>query len=306
MPRAEVLALFGPTAVGKSALAHALALELGGEIIVADPFQRYRGLEIAADAPSERERAEVPYHFVGDLDLRQASSAGEFAASADRRTADILGRGRVPIVAGGSGLYVRLALAAVDVARPVPPDLREDVESLVATDPQAARAELGRRDPDALEATETENPRRLSRALELARTGQERVSELWSAPNRRPTHLVGVRRPREHLYELIASRVDRELRDGLVAELERALATPGFSREAAQIIGVKEVRRIHDGALGLEDLPARLTARTKVLARRQLTWLRRLDLDQSIDLGTSSDPAEHLPALVSALRATSR
>ena len=300
MPRAEVLALFGPTAVGKSALAHAAARELEGEIIVADPFQRYRGLEIAADAPGERERAEVPYHFVGDLDLRQASSAGEFADSADQRVGDILERGRVPIVAGGSGLYVRLALAVIDVARPVPPELRQDVEALVATDPDAARAELGRRDPDALEATEAENPRRLSRALELARTGQERTGELWSAPNRRPTHLVGVTRPRVHLYELIAS-----LRDGLVAELEQALSTPGFSREAAQIIGVKEVRQIHEGNLGLEDLPARLTARTKVLARRQLTWLRRLDLNQSLDLGTSRDPAEHLPALVAAWQATS-
>lgn len=301
MPRAEVLALFGPTAVGKSALAHAAALELNAEIVVADPFQRYRGLEIAADAPSHRERAEVHYHFVGDLDLSEGSSAGEFADLADRRLAEIQARGRLPIVAGGSGLYVQLALAAVPLAPAVPAEVRRDVEALVAQDPEGARSELERRDPRALERVDEDNPRRLTRALELARMGRERADALWSAPRRRPTHLVGVTRPREHLYERIRARVERELADGLVPELERATATPGFSKEAAQIIGVKELRQLQRGEITVDDLPERLTARTKTLARRQLTWLRKMPLDRTIDLGVE-EASSALSELVSAMR----
>ena len=300
MPRAEVLALFGPTAVGKSALAHAAALELGGEIIVADPFQRYRGLEIAADAPSERERAEVPYHFVGDLELTDASSMGEYADLASARIADVLARGRVPLVAGGSGLYVRGALAELEFAPRASADVRASVERLVANDPHAAKLELGELDPEAGRRVDTKNPRRLARALEIARSGGSRADELWTAPYRRPSLLVGVDRPSEYLLELIAARVHRELRDGLVAEIETAIDTPGLSREAAQIIGVKEVRQLREGTLAEADLPERLTSRTRRLAYRQSALMRLLAPQRTIDLETYADPLWALPTLLKA------
>jgi tRNA dimethylallyltransferase len=298
--RPLILALFGPTAAGKSALAHAAARTLHGEIVVADPFQRYRGLEIAADSPSERERREVVYHLVGDLSLTETSSAGSFARAAHRTIDDILARGRVPIVAGGTGLYLRAALADLGFPADVPDEVRREVERFVADDLDGALAELQRRLPATAVRIDTRNPRRVSRALELARigAGQDHADRLWTAVTRHPTCLVGVVRPRPVLDRLIALRVRRELDDGLVAELEAALATPGVSRSALQIIGVREVTAMRDGTLERSALPGALAARTRRLARAQLTWLRKTPGVTELDLGEAPAQAA-LPALMS-------
>jgi tRNA dimethylallyltransferase len=285
---AEVLALFGPTAAGKSALAHAAAVRLGGEIIVADPFQRYRGLEIAADAPSARERAEVRYHFVGDLDLTGSSTAGDFAARAHHVIDEVRARGRVPVVTGGTALYVRAAITELGFPPTVAPETRAWAEALVARDLQSAAAELARRDPPAAARVDPANPRRLARALELAATPTPvgaPTGRLWDDSMRRATCLVVVLRPRELLDRLIATRVQRELDDGLVGELERALDTPGVSREALQIIGAREVAQMRRGEIDPADLPGLLEARTRRLARRQLAWVRRWPHAHVLDLG---------------------
>ncbi len=295
----RILALFGPTAAGKSALAHRAALSLGGEIVVADPFQRYRGLEIAADSPGARARRDATYHFVGDLELTDASSAGAYARTAHRTIDEILARGRVPIVAGGTGLYLRGALAELDFPHEVPDAVRRDVERLVDADRDGAIAELRARAPEVAARIDRRNPRRIIRALELARTGasQAPADRLWTALTRHPTCLIGVVRPRPILDRLIAQRVRRELADGLVAEIEAALATSGLSRAARQIIGVREVEALHEGTLAPSDLADALAARTRRLARAQLTWLRKTPGAVELDLG--EEPAESaLPRLV--------
>jgi tRNA dimethylallyltransferase len=163
--RPRVLALAGPTACGKSALAHAAARALGGEIVVADPFQRYRGLEIAADSPRPAERAEVPYHGVGDLGLTERSTAAGFAALAHAAVDRALARGRVPVVSGGTGLYLRAAVATMGFPAEADPGVRAWAEGLAAADPPAALAELARRDPSAAARVDAANPRRVARAL---------------------------------------------------------------------------------------------------------------------------------------------
>ena len=262
---------------------------LNGEIVVADPFQRYRGLEIAADAPSAAERAEVRYHLVGDLDLTQSSSAAEYAAAAHATIDDILDRDRVPIVAGGTGLYLRAALAELDFPDEAPLDVRQAVEQLVASDLRGAIDELHQRAPATAARIDLRNPRRVSRALELARVGASRSAHdrLWTDTTRHPTRIVGVTRPRPTLDALIAQRVQRELDDGLVAEIETALDTPDFSRAAAQIIGVREVLALRIGQIESTALPELLAARTRKLARAQLTWLRKTPAVHEIDLGTA-------------------
>jgi tRNA dimethylallyltransferase len=285
-----VLALFGPTAAGKSALAHAAARRLDGEIVVADPFQRYRGLEIAADAPSLGERAEAPYHFVGDLALHEASTAGEFGARAHTVIDDIITRGRLAIVTGGTALYLRAALTDLGFPPTVPPDVRAWSEGLVADDPDAARRELCRRDPDAAARIDLANPRRLARALELAALppdAERPTDRLWDGSMRRSTWLATVVRPREELDRLIAIRVRRELDDGLADEIARVLDTPGVSREALQIIGAREIAGIRAGDIDPAALPDLLAARTRRLARRQLAWARRWPDALTIDLGTA-------------------
>ena len=274
----DVLALFGPTAAGKSALAHAAARALGGEIVVADPFQRYRGLEIAADAPSARQRAEVRYHFVGDLALTEASTAGAFAAQAHRTIDEIRRRAGVAIVTGGTALYLRAALTEMGFPPEVAPATRAWAEALVAADAGVAAAELARRDPQAAARIDLANPRRLARALEIAGTpeaGGGPTDRLWDGSMRVPTWLGIVVRPREVIDRRIAARVHRELEDGLVGELERALETPGVSRAALQIIGAREVAAMRAGTVSPQELPGLLAARTRRLARRQLAWIRR-------------------------------
>lgn len=299
----RVLGLFGPTAAGKSELAHLAALALGGEIVVCDPFQRYRGLEIAADAPSARDRAAVRYHMVSDLDLSEGSTAGDFAVVARERVDDVLARGHVPIVAGGTGLYLRLALTDVEMPPPVDEAIRAGVESLVNDDLDGARAELQRLDPERASRVDLANPRRVARALEIARSTPTASphDELWTAPMRHPTLLVGVTRPMSVLSERIAARVDRELSDGLAAEL-RALRERGDRHRAVdQIIGVREIAALDSGEMAPGDLPAALAQRTRRLARKQLTWLRKLPGLVQLDLGEES-AAESLDVLLAGWR----
>jgi tRNA dimethylallyltransferase len=295
----RVLAVFGPTAAGKSALAHAAARELGGEVVVADPFQRYRGLEIAADAPRAPERAEVPYHAVGDLAPSESSSAGGYAAIAHTAIDGALARGRVPVVAGGTGLYLRAALADLEFPSPAPAQVAGWAEDLVARDLPGAADALRARDPAAAARVDLANPRRLARALAIAAGGAPAsgaADRLWASATRHPTLIVGVVRPRPVLDALIARRVRRELEDGLVAELDAALEG-GLSREAAQVIGVREVLALRAGELDASELPDRLAARTRRLARRQLAWMAKTPGVVPLELGDR--PAEEaLPELL--------
>ncbi len=236
--------------------------------------------------------------MVGDLDLTQSSSAADYAKAAHAAIDDILRRGRVPIVAGGTGLYLRAAVAELDFPQEPPPEIRQAVEQLVAADLQGAIDELGTREPATAARIDLRNPRRVRRALELARMGASRPvhDRLWTDTARHPTCIVGVTRPRPTLDARIAERVDRELDDGLVSEIETALDTPGFSRTAAQIIGVREVLALRAGEIESTKLPELLAARTRKLARAQLTWLRKTRSVDELDLrtGPASDALPHL------------
>ncbi len=206
---------------------------------------------------------------------------------------EILARGRRPIVAGGTGLYLRAALGELDFPPPIAESTRQDVERLVQDDLAGAVAELHRLRPDEAERIDLRNPRRVARSLELARAGADRprTDRLWTATTRRPTTLIGVIRPRPALDRLIGARVRRELDDGLVDELARALDTPGLSRTAGQIIGMREVAELRAGAIPARDLPELLAARTRRLARAQLTWLRKTPGALTLDLGEEPPPS---------------
>lgn len=299
-----MLALFGPTASGKSAIAHALARELDGEVVVADPFQRYRGLEIAADSPRADALREVSYHLVGDLELSEDSTAGQYAAAAHGAIDAIAAAGRVPLVAGGTGLYLRAALCELEMRPPPPAEVRAWAEALVHDLP-AAVAELADRDPAAAAAVDASNPRRVARALERAAMGDASTGQdIWSAPHRLPATLVHVDRPPDVLAGMIAARVRRELDEGLQEELERALDTPDLARGPAQVIGMSEVRDIREGTMKASALEDALCVRTRRLARMQRTWMRRMRPDLVIDLGDrpATDAVPEVAALWRRLR----
>jgi tRNA dimethylallyltransferase len=238
---------------------------------------------------------------VGDLALTERSTAAGFAARARAAIDACAAAGRPAIVTGGTGLYLRAALADLAFPEEAAPADREWAERLAAREPAAALAALRSCDPEAAARVDAANPRRLARALEVAAGGRRRADALWSAEPRRPTLLVAVGRPREELDRRIAARVRRELDEGLVAELEAALDTHGVSREALQVIGAREVAALRAAALPAAELPERLAARTRRLARRQLAWLRKTPGAVPLDLGDA--PAEEaLPALLALWR----
>jgi tRNA dimethylallyltransferase len=294
---ASVLAIFGPTGVGKTALAFALAdrLRAAGErpvAVSADALQVYRGLETLTGVPTAAERAGLEHRLVSILPVDARFSVGEYAALAHAEIDGLLGEGARPIVVGGTGLYLRAALADLAL-RPAPPDeVRARWEAELARHgPQALHADLARRAPWAAEAVDPRDRSRIVRSLELLELGEleppQGPSELWTADTRHPTRLVGLVMDREALYARIDARVDAMVAAGAVDEV-RAAHAAGASETARKALGFAELLR--------GDVAA-MKRRTRNLAKRQLTWMRKLAGVEVVDV-TGRAPADVARALV--------
>jgi tRNA dimethylallyltransferase len=288
----EIVAIFGPTGVGKTAVAVALAerLRARGEnplAISADALQVYRGLEALTGAAAPAERALLEHRLVGVVPVSESFSAGRFAELAHHEIDAALDAGRRPIVVGGTGLYLRAALSELDLRPPPPPSLRERVrERLAEQGPQALHEELSRRAPDAAAAIDPADRTRVGRAIELLEMGEQPPSAgedsvLWTQELRRPTRLFGLTMEREALYERIDRRVDELVAAGAGEEVRRAEAA-GASHTARKALGYEE--------LLAGDVEA-MKRRTRNLSKRQLTWMRKLAGVEVIDV-TGRDPAE--------------
>jgi tRNA dimethylallyltransferase len=288
--RPQIIALFGPTGVGKTAIAVALGrlLRAKGEdpvAVSADALQVYVGLETLTGVASPAERAVLEHRMVSFLPLDATFSAGEYARLAHAEIDALLAVGRRPIVVGGTGLYLRAALADLDL-RPAPREGARErwTAQLEQHGPQALHTELARRAPWAAEGIDASNARRTIRALEALEAGEleppEGPSQLWSSELRHPTLLAGVTMQRDALYARIDARVEEIVAAGAEQEVRSAHAA-----------GVSETAR---KALGFEQLLAgdieTMKRRTRNYARRQLSWLRKLAGVQSIDV-TGREPA---------------
>jgi tRNA dimethylallyltransferase len=291
MPRADVIALFGPTGIGKTAVAIALAERLRGlgehpVAVSADALQVYGGLETLTGAASAAERARLEHRLISFLPVDAQFSAGQYAELAHAEIDALLeARGR-PIVVGGTGLYLRAALTELSL-RPAPPEgVRERwMDELARRGPRALHAELAQRSPWAAAEIQPTDRQRIVRALELHDAGEleppGEESELWTDAVRRPTLLVGLVMDREVLYARIDARVDAMLASGADAEVRRAHAA-GASVTARKALGFEE--------LLAGDVEA-MKRRTRNYARRQLTWMRKLAAVNVVD-ATGRDPAE--------------
>jgi tRNA dimethylallyltransferase len=276
-----LLALFGATALGKSDVADALATRLGAEVVVADSMQVYRALPIVTNQPAPGQGA--PRHLVGFVEPQREFSVAEYARLAHEVIDRLLSEGRPVVLEGGSGLYLRAALGDLSFTERPDPALRHELEGRWARDPGGVVDELRRLDPVTLARLDTENPRRVVRALEavLVSGGPlpgEAAGRLWQPPERYQ-HVLAALVPdedREALRARISVRVDDMLRRGALAEVAAARVHGPFSRTVQQAIGVRELCAVLDGELALEDAAARMKARTRALARRQLTWMRKL------------------------------
>jgi tRNA dimethylallyltransferase len=288
----SLIAIFGPTGVGKTAVAVALAerLRARGEdpvAISADALQVYRGLEALTGAAGEEERARLEHRLLAVVPVDEEFSAGRFAELAHREIDAALDAGRRPIVVGGTGLYLQAALCELDLRPPPPPELRRRIEAeLAAEGPEGVHARLAERAPELAAGIEPGDRTRVGRASELLEMGEEPAptgeeSRLWTAATRHPTLLYGLTMEREALYARIDARVEEMVAAGAAEEVRRAEAA-GASRTARRALGYEELLR--------GDVEA-MMRRSRQYARRQLTWMRKLRGVRMIDM-TARDPAD--------------
>ena len=273
----QVVAVVGPTAAGKSALAVSLALALGGEVINADSMQVYRGMDIGTAKLTADERHGVPHHLLDIWDVRQTASVAGYQRLARAAIDDVAARGRVPILVGGSGLYIRGALG--DLSFPgTDPAVRERLEAELAAGGAAAlHARLAGLDPAAAAAILPSNGRRIVRALEVIEiSGRPFTATLPGYESSRPAVQIGVRVPREELDRRIAARVDAMWADGFedeVRRLERAGLRDG--RTASRALGYAQMLRYLAGEWTLAQARDETARATRRFARRQESWFRR-------------------------------
>jgi tRNA dimethylallyltransferase len=271
----DVFALFGPTGVGKTSVAVALAerLRARGEnpaAVSADALQVYRGLEVLTGVAGAGEQRALEHRLISFLPVTETFSAGRYAKLAHAEIDGLLAQGRRPIVVGGTGLYLRAALAELDMRPPV------DSSALEARPPAELHAELAARAPHLADRLDPADPRRLARSLALLDQGIEYPSadeDLWTANTRVPTQLVALTMDRELLYAAIDARVDAMVAAGAADEV-RAADAAGASATARQALGFAQ--------LLAGDVEA-MKQRTRQYARRQLTWLRKLPGPRVID-----------------------
>jgi len=269
-----VLGIFGPTASGKTAVAEAIADAVPSQIVSADSMQVYQGLPIVTNQPTR------PTALVGIWPLDHDGSVAEYQRLAHEAVDAALSQGRTPIVVGGTGLYLRAALADLELPPAPTPGARERWESLYdLRGPEHAHAALAERDPQAALVVHPNDRRRVVRALELHEAGGSLApprDQLWSAETRHPTQIFGLDVPKAVLEERIRERTEAMFESGVGEEVARALRSP-VSRTASQIIGLREIAE-----LPRDEAVAAIVLRTRRYAAYQRKWLRRISGIQAI------------------------
>jgi tRNA dimethylallyltransferase len=276
MPQ-PLIVVVGPTAAGKSALSLRLARSLGGEVVNADSMQLYRGMDIGTAKLGVGERDGVPHHLLDVWDVTVPASVSDYQVLARAAIDAILARGRIPILVGGSGLYVRAAIDKLEFPG-TDPRLRERLEQeLGRVGPAALHARLAGLDPAAAAAILPGNGRRIVRALEVIELSGRSFSA--TLPQYEPVYRmvqIGLEVPRAELDQRIADRVGLMWRQGLVEEV-RGLAKAGLreGRTASRALGYAQVLRFLDGETTEEEAAAATIAATRRFVRRQESWFRR-------------------------------
>lgn len=275
-----LIAVAGPTAAGKTAAAIRLARDLGGEVVSADSRYLYRGMDIGTAKPSEEEMAGVPHHLIDVVESTQEYSLALYQADAYRAIDQILARGRLPILAGGTPLYVNALLEGWRIPEvPPDPEFREAMARLAESEGQAAfHARLAAVDAVAAERIPMTNVRRVIRALEIYRaTGRSMTEIEGKQPPPYDVLSLGLMLPREELYQRIDRRIEEQIAGGWAEEVQRLLAA-GVSPDvpAMSAIGYREIAEYLAGKSTLAEAVERIKYHTHRYARHQLTWLKRM------------------------------
>ena len=305
-----LIAIVGPTAVGKTSLAVDLCQRFDGEVINADSRQAYRGMDIGTAKPTPEELSKAPHHLLDLLDPSEHFGLGTFLPLAQEAAADIAARGKLPILSGGAGQYVWAMLEGQTVpAVPPDPELRASLEKAAKEEgAQALHDRLRQVDPARADALDPRNVRRVVRALEIYLATNKKPSELAQNTTSTGDYLViGLTMDRKALYRRIDDRVDMMMQAGFLAEVAR-LAQAGYpmGQGALDSPGYRELGLHLNGELSLEDAVSRTKTQTHRLARRQYTWFKPSDprikwLDAS-GPGLTEQAAELVSAYLSEAR----
>ena len=268
--------IVGPTATGKSELAADVAHEIGAEIVSADAFQIYRGLNLLTAKPDASTLAKAPHHSIGTIRLSEEMNAEKYRRAAMCAVAEINSRGRLALVVGGSGLYIKALTHGLASLPEADPRLREQLNAMSLDELRTQLAEL---DPEGARKIDTKNRRRLVRALEIclltgkpASAAVAGVGDPGEPGSAIPASGIFVFRDREELYARINQRVEAMFENGVIEEVRAAGA---MSATASQMIGLREIRQLVDGKISISQCVAAIQQATRRYAKRQLTWFRR-------------------------------
>jgi len=273
-----ILALLGPTASGKSALALEVADRIGGEIVTVDSAQVFIGLDVGTAKPTAEERARVPHHLIDVVPPAAQWTAADFARAADRAVADIRTRGRAPLLCGGTGLWYRALVRGIFSAPPIDAEVRAAIrDELARRGAPALHAELARVDPEAASRIAPRDPQRIGRALEVFRQTGTPISALQRAhafrETRHRTLALALDWPRDVLWARIRRRTEAMYARGIVFEVERQLAS-GVSPRAPglRIIGYRDAVQVAQGTIGVDAAVEQTYVATRQFAKRQRNW----------------------------------
>ena len=301
--RKKVLIVAGPTAVGKTETAIQLATRFAGEVISADSMQIYKYMDIGSAKPTPEEQARAVHHLVDVIDPTKPFSVAEYQPMAKAAIEDVFSRGKLPIISGGTGLYVNSLIYDMDFSSP-PGDqgYRRELEALAKEQgSEVLHQMLKEKDPQAAERIHPNNEKKIIRALEILKEGQERVKEF--SESFQPTEdydviLIGLERDRAELYDRINRRVDLLMEAGLVEEVQRLL---GMGLAEAHIsmkgIGYKEIIGYLHGEYSMKEAVDLVKKNTRHYAKRQLTWFKRYDTMRWFNFAENQSMEDNLKPL---------
>ena len=287
----------GPTAVGKTSLAVEIAERCGAEIVSADAFQVYDGMDLLTAKPTAAERRRAPHHLIGTRPLEAEYNVARFLEDAQHCLAGIAARARPALVVGGGGLYVKALTHGLSPLPPAQPALRAELEKM---DDRVLLRRLWVLDPVTAARIDAKNKRRLIRAVEVCMTTGQRFSdfrEKWDAPTM-PAGSAGVflRRERPALQARIERRVQDMFARGVVDEA-LAVLPQGLSATASRMIGWRELRAYLDGQLTLKECAEQIEAATRRYAKRQMTWFRGEDAFAPLELSAEAEAASEIDGI---------